>query len=93
MTEGGGHMTQYRVGYFVGSLSSTSINRLLAKALARLARRDRHGGGAAMPPGRAVLLQFAPEEHRRGLCPVHARAHEVGAARQVDAFRIRTWGG
>lgn len=30
-------MTTYTVGYFVGSLSSTSINRLLALALARLA--------------------------------------------------------
>jgi chromate reductase len=30
-------MTHHRVGYFVGSLSSTSINRLLAKALVRLA--------------------------------------------------------
>ena len=30
-------MAKYKVGYFVGSLSSTSINRLLAKALARLA--------------------------------------------------------
>lgn len=29
--------TRYRIGYFVGSLSSTSINRLLAKALVRLA--------------------------------------------------------
>jgi chromate reductase, NAD(P)H dehydrogenase (quinone) len=29
-------MTSFKVGYFVGSLSSTSINRLLAKALARL---------------------------------------------------------
>lgn len=33
-------MTTYKVGYFVGSLSSTSINRLLAKALARLAPRE-----------------------------------------------------
>lgn len=32
-----GNMTTYTVGYFVGSLSSTSINRLLALALARLA--------------------------------------------------------
>ena len=32
--------TPYQVGYFVGSLSSTSINRLLAKALARLAPRE-----------------------------------------------------
>jgi chromate reductase len=30
----------YRVGYFVGSLSSTSINRVLAKALIRLAPDD-----------------------------------------------------
>lgn len=30
-------MASYKVGYFVGSLSSTSINRLLAQALARLA--------------------------------------------------------
>lgn len=30
-------MNTYDVGYFVGSLSSTSINRLLAKALTRLA--------------------------------------------------------
>jgi chromate reductase len=30
-------MTTYKVGYFVGSLSSTSINRLLAMSLARLA--------------------------------------------------------
>ena len=33
-------MRTYKVGYFVGSLSSTSINRLLAKALARLAPPD-----------------------------------------------------
>jgi len=30
-------MARYNVGYFVGSLSSTSINRQLAKALVRLA--------------------------------------------------------
>ena len=30
-------MRSYKVGYFVGSLSSTSINRLLSKALVRLA--------------------------------------------------------
>ena len=30
-------MSTYKVGYFVGSLSSTSINRLLARALVRLA--------------------------------------------------------
>ena len=30
-------MATYKVGYFVGSLASASINRLLAKALVRLA--------------------------------------------------------
>ena len=30
-------MTQFKVGYFVGSLATASINRLLAKALVRLA--------------------------------------------------------
>ena len=33
-------MKTYRVGYLVGSLSSTSINRTLSKALIRLAPRD-----------------------------------------------------
>jgi chromate reductase, NAD(P)H dehydrogenase (quinone) len=33
-------MTRYKVGYFVGSLSSTSINRTLSKALIRLAPDD-----------------------------------------------------
>ncbi|MGX7678702.1 NADPH-dependent FMN reductase [Jatrophihabitans sp. DSM 45814] len=33
-------MTTYQVGYFVGSLSSTSINRVLSKALIRLAPPD-----------------------------------------------------
>src|SRR5688500_14245242 len=30
-------MSNYKVGYFVGSLSTSSINRLLSKALVRLA--------------------------------------------------------
>ena len=33
-------MASYKVGYFVGSLSSTSINRTLSKALIRLAPDD-----------------------------------------------------
>ncbi len=33
-------MSKYLVGYFVGSLSSTSINRILSKALVRLAPED-----------------------------------------------------
>src|SRR5829696_7969625 len=33
-------MTQFKVGYFVGSLATASINRKLARALARLAPSD-----------------------------------------------------
>ena len=33
-------MSTYQVGYFIGSLSSTSINRTLSKALIRLAPSD-----------------------------------------------------
>ena len=33
-------MTTYQVGYFVGSLSSTSINRVLSRALIRVAPDD-----------------------------------------------------
>ena len=33
-------LTSYKVGYFVGSLSSTSINRILSRALIRLAPED-----------------------------------------------------
>jgi chromate reductase, NAD(P)H dehydrogenase (quinone) len=33
-------MGSYKVGYFVGSLSSTSINRVLSRALIRLAPQD-----------------------------------------------------
>jgi chromate reductase len=34
------HVTTYNVGYFVGSLSSTSVNRILSRALIRLAPED-----------------------------------------------------
>ena len=33
-------MPTYQVGYFVGSLSSTSVNRILSKALIRVAPDD-----------------------------------------------------
>ena len=33
-------MSPYKVGYFVGSLSSTSINRVLGKAQIRLAPQE-----------------------------------------------------
>src|SRR5678815_4100404 len=37
VTPSGPVMTTHTVGYFIGSLSSTSINRLLSKALIKLA--------------------------------------------------------
>lgn len=39
-TEVLGAMTNIQVGYFVGSLSSTSINRVLSRALIRVAPDD-----------------------------------------------------
>ena len=35
-------MSAYKVGYFVGSLATKSINRLRAKALVRLAPAELH---------------------------------------------------
>jgi chromate reductase, NAD(P)H dehydrogenase (quinone) len=35
-------MAEFRVGYFVGSLASKSINRLLAKAVVRVAPQELH---------------------------------------------------
>jgi chromate reductase, NAD(P)H dehydrogenase (quinone) len=40
LNEKGTTMTSYKVGYFVGSLSSKSINRIVSKALIRLAPKD-----------------------------------------------------
>src|SRR5688572_12528487 len=42
MSTAGAPMTGYKVGYFVGSLASKSINRLLAQALVRLAPPELH---------------------------------------------------
>ena len=50
-------MRTYRVGYFVGSLSSTSINRLLSRALIRLAPEDL--GFAELPVGNLPL--YSPD--------------------------------
>jgi chromate reductase len=50
-------MRTYRVGYFVGSLSSTSINRLLSRALIRLAPEDL--GFAELPIGNLPL--YSPD--------------------------------
>ena len=38
-------MSSFKVGYFVGSLSTSSINRVLAKALVRIAPSELFGYG------------------------------------------------
>ena len=76
-------MHNYKVGYFVGSLSSTSINRLLAKALARLA-----------PPGlelREIPIKDLPlysQDYDADFPPV-ARAFKQAIA-DVDAVLFVT---
>ena len=76
-------MTTYKVGYFVGSLSSTSINRLLAKALVRLA-----------PPGLVMNeipikdLPLYSQDHDADYPPV-ARALKQAIA-EVDAVLFVT---
>ena len=50
-------LTSYKVGYFVGSLSSTSINRILSRALIRLAPEDLEF--AEIPIGN--LLLYSPD--------------------------------
>lgn len=76
-------MTTYKVGYFVGSLSSTSINRLLAKALVRLA-----------PPGLVMSeipikdLPLYSQDHDADYPPV-ARALKQAIA-EVDAVLFVT---
>ena len=76
-------MTSYKVGYFVGSLSSTSINRLLAKALVRLA-----------PPGLAMSeipikdLPLYSQDYDADYPPV-ARALKQAIA-EVDAVLFVT---
>jgi hypothetical protein len=57
-------MTTYQVGYFVGSLATASINRLLAKAL--------------MQPAR--LLQLAPDERSRGVHSLYAGTRQRGGS-------------
>lgn len=54
-------MDKYRVGYFVGSLSSTSINRVLSKSLIRLAPGDLEF--SELPIGNLPLYSPDFDEH------------------------------
>lgn len=51
-------MTTYRIGVLVGSLSSTSVNRRLATALARLAPSERRIGTAVCQQHLRSVLGF-----------------------------------
>ena len=55
-------MTTYKVGYFVGSLATGSINRKLAKALVRLAPAELEFVGDLLQGSAALQLRL-----RRGL--------------------------
>ena len=76
-------MTTYQVGYFIGSLSSTSINRILGKALIRLA-----------PPGLAFteiafkdLPLYSPDAEAELPAPVCTMKDAIAA---VDAVLFIT---
>src|SRR6187200_171512 len=76
-------MTTYKVGYFVGSLSSTSINRELSKALIRLAPNDLEF--TEIPIGNLPLYSQDYDED----FPPEPRALKEGIARS-DAILIVT---
>ena len=76
-------MSTYQVGYFVGSLSSTSINRLLAKALVRLAPPE-----LAMSEIPIKDLPLYSQDHDADYPPV-ARALKQAIA-EVDAVLFVT---
>ncbi len=62
-------MTKIQVGYFVGSLSSTSINRVLSKALIRLAPGDYPPEARALKASIAAVdaVLFVTPEYNRSI--------------------------
>ena len=99
-------MTTYKVGYFVGSLSATSINRVLSRALIRLAPEDlefteipigdlplySQDFDADYPP-EATALKEAIARVGRGAVR-HARVQPIDprAPEERDRLGIRPWG-
>ena len=66
----------YQVGYFVGSLSSSSINRVLSRALLRLAPADLQFNEIAIGTWRNTLLNISSDFLSRSealLCSVMSR--------------------
>ena len=76
-------MTTYQVGYFVGSLSSTSINRVLSRALIRVAPDDMQF--TEIPIGNLPL--YSPDYDSD--FPPEARAFKAA----IDALSARASGG
>ncbi|WP_243076387.1 NADPH-dependent FMN reductase [Microbacterium sp. SS28] len=90
----------YNVGYFVGSLSSTSINRTLARALIRLAPEDlafteipiREDHDADFPPeARALKHAIASKDAVLFVTPEYNRSIPGGLKNAID-WASRPWG-
>ena len=96
----------YRVGYFVGSLSSTSINRTLSKALIRLAPSElefheipigdlplyRSDFDTDYPPeGRALKDAIAASDAVMFVTPEYNRSIPGGLKNAID-WASRPWG-
>jgi chromate reductase, NAD(P)H dehydrogenase (quinone) len=99
-------MAKYKVGYFVGSLSSTSINRRLAKALVRLAPPElemieipikdlplySQDHDADYPPvARALKLSIANVDAVLFVTPEYNRSIPGGLKNAID-WASRPWG-
>ncbi len=99
-------MTTYRVGYFVGSLSASSINRTLSKALIRLAPDDlelteipigdlplynRDLDGDYPEPARALKDAIAASDAVLFVTPEYNRSIP-GALKNAIDWASRPWG-
>jgi chromate reductase len=74
-------MATYKVGYFVGSLSSTSINRILSRALIRLAPPDLEF--AEIPIGNLPLYS---QDHEANFPPEATALKDAIAASDAILF-------
>lgn len=99
-------MSRYQVGYFVGSLSRASINRILARALIRLAPDSlafreipigdlplyNHDFDAAYPPeGRALKAAIAESDAILFVTPEYNRSIPGPLKNAID-WASRPWG-
>ncbi|MDQ2679166.1 MAG: NAD(P)H-dependent oxidoreductase [Actinomycetota bacterium] len=99
-------MARYKVGYFIGSLSSTSINRTLSKALIRLAPSElefveipikdlplyNHDFDPDYPPeGRALKDAIAAVDAVLFVTPEYNRSIPGGLKNAID-WASRPWG-